>query len=120
MRQMTSAAFGFLLLTAAPGVAAPTYLIAEFEVIDAAALKEWGQAVAPIGNAYGAQIVSRGQTPVAAVGEPPKRVTIVQFESMEKAQAYLAAPEYTALAPKRDKAAKFRSFLVSGGDAATQ
>jgi hypothetical protein len=48
----------------------------------------------------------------------PKRVTIVVFESMEKAQAYLAAPEYTALATKRHKAAKFRSFLVSGGDEA--
>ena len=106
MRQMTIAAFGFLLLTAAPSVAAPTYLVAEFEVIDAAGFKEWGQAVGPIG--------------LAAVGEPPKQATIILFESMEKAQAYLSAPEYKALAPKRDKAAKFRSFLVSGGDAATQ
>ena len=120
MRQMTIAAFGFLLLTAAPSVAAPTYLVAEFEVIDAAGFKEWGQAVGPIGKAHGAQVLSRGQTPVAAVGEPPKQATIILFESMEKAQAYLSAPEYKALAPKRDKAAKFRSFLVSGGDAATQ
>jgi uncharacterized protein (DUF1330 family) len=85
---MTIAAFGFLLLTAAPSVAAPTYLVAEFEVIDAAGFKEWGQAVSPIGKAHGAQVLSRGQTPVAAVGEPPKQATIILFESMEKAEAY--------------------------------
>jgi uncharacterized protein (DUF1330 family) len=118
MKPMMMAALGFFTLTAATAAAAPAYLVAEFEVIDAAGLKEWAQAVAPIGNAYGAQFVSRGHLPVAAVGEPPKRVTIVQFESMEKAQAYISAPEYVALAPKRDKAAKFRTFLVNGGDAA--
>jgi uncharacterized protein (DUF1330 family) len=120
MKPMMMAALGCFALTVTTAAAAPAYLVAEYEVTDASALKEWGQATAPMVKAYGGQFVSRGHTPVAAVGEPPKRATIVLFESMEKAQAYLSAPEYTALAPKRDKAAKFRSFLVSGGEATTQ
>jgi uncharacterized protein (DUF1330 family) len=120
MKPMMMAALGCFAFTAATAAAAPTYLVTEYEVIDAAGLREWAEANAPLFKASGGQFLSLGQTPVAAAGEPPQHVTIVLIESMAQARAYVSSPEYTALVPKREKAAKFRTFLVSGGEATTQ
>ena len=117
MKPMIMAALGCFAFTAATAAAAPTYLVTEYEVIDAAGLREWAGGKRPPLQSQRGQFLSLGQTPVAAAGEPPQHVTIVLFESMEKARAYVSSPEYTALVPKREKAAKFRTFLVSGGEA---
>ena len=47
-------------------------------------------------------------------GEPPKRVNILVFESMDKAQAWLSSPEYKAIVPLRDKVLKIRLYAVEG------
>ena len=118
MNRMTIAALGFFVLTATPGVAAPAYLVAEFEVTDAAGFQQWATTVAPVFKAYGGQFLVRANKPVAHAGEAPKATTIVMFESMEKAQGYLSSAEYKAHIPDRDKSSKFRSYLVGGVDAA--
>jgi uncharacterized protein (DUF1330 family) len=122
MKRAAIIGLGILALTAAHAVAqskpAPAYIVAEFEVIDPDGFKQFGAATNPVVKAYGGQFLSRGNKPVAAAGEPPKAVTIVMFESMEKAQAYLKSAEYKALIPNRDKSAKFRNYVVEGGDAA--
>jgi uncharacterized protein (DUF1330 family) len=124
MKRTAIIGLGILALTATHAVAqikpAPAYIVAEFEVIDAAGWKQFGAATTPLVKSHGGQFVSRGNKPVAAAGEPPKASTIVMFESMEKAQAYLTSPEYKALVPNRDKSAKFRSYVIGGGDAAAQ
>jgi uncharacterized protein (DUF1330 family) len=50
----------------------------------------------------------------ASGGQPPPNVTIIRFESTEKARAYVNSAENKALAAERDKAGKFRNFLVEG------
>lgn len=97
---------------------APAYLIAEYEVTDAASFKKFGEASNPIVKAHGGQFVSRGNKVVPFAGEPPKSATVVMFESMAKAQAYSQSAEYKAIIPLRDKGAKFRSYLIEGGDLA--
>jgi uncharacterized protein (DUF1330 family) len=96
----------------------PPYLVAEFEVTDAASFRQWGTTVNPILKAYGGQFLVRANKPVAHAGEAPKATAIVMFESMEKAQAYLSSAEYRAVVPDRDKSSKLRSYLVGGIDAA--
>ena len=52
-------------------------------------------------------------TPV--LGDAPKRVGVTEFESAEKAQAWINSSERKALAPERDKAIKFvRQYIVEG------
>ena len=98
----------------------PAYLVAEYEITDAANFQKWGVASNSVGKAHGAEVLSRRNKVAAAAGDPPKNVTIVRFPSMEKAQEYLQSVEYKALIPNRDASAKFRSFVVQGGDLATQ
>ncbi len=94
----------------------PAYLIAEYDVLDADSMKKFGEASNPIIKAHGGQFIARRSKIVPAIGEAPKTVTIVMFESLAKAQAYFQAPEYKAIIPLRDKGAKFRSYLVEAGD----
>jgi uncharacterized protein (DUF1330 family) len=47
-------------------------------------------------------------------GAPPKRITLVQFESYEKAQAFFNSDAYKQLVPIRDKSSNFRAFVVEG------
>ena len=90
----------------------PAYLIAEFTVTDPVALKAWGEKVSDVGKPYGGVVLAVRAKPSAVVGDPPEYATIVRFESTDKARAYANAAE--ALAPERDKAGKFRTYIVEG------
>src|SRR6266851_5471503 len=78
--------------TAIQGLNAQTkplaYIIAEVEVTDAAVYQTYLDRNTPILQAAGGRFLSRGEKIVALDGMAPKRVAIVQFDSMEKAQAY--------------------------------
>src|SRR5271154_1570125 len=56
-----------------------------------------------------------GATEVIAIeGEPPKRVVVMVWDTMEQIHAWWANPEYLALRKDVDKYSKFRSFAVEG------
>ena len=95
---------------------APAYLIAEYEVTDAASMKKFGEAVAPLLKAQGGLVIARRSKIAPVIGEAPKAVTIVMFESLAKAQAYFESPEYKAVIQLRDKGAKWHSYIVEAGD----
>jgi uncharacterized protein (DUF1330 family) len=47
------------------------------------------------------------------MGEPPKRVAIIEWDSPQQAQTYLDSTAWKNLAPQRDKAEKItRSYVV--------
>jgi len=90
------------------------YIITETEVLDAGALAAYIPKLRDVQKAHGARlVVPAGGKVVASVGEPPKRVGVTEYESAEKAQAYLASDARKALAPEREKAIKItRQFVV--------
>jgi uncharacterized protein (DUF1330 family) len=50
---------------------------------------------------------------VARIGEAPKSVTLVGFNSLQQAESYLESPTLAKLSPQRDKAYKvIRSYIV--------
>ena len=92
------------------------YLVTESEVIDAAALAAYVPQAQAAARAAGGRpgVVATGKI-VALVGEPPKRLGVSEWESLEKAQAYYNSAERKALTPQRGKALKvIRQFLVEG------
>jgi uncharacterized protein (DUF1330 family) len=92
------------------------YIITETEVLDAGALAAYTPKVRDVQRAHGARLVvpAWGKV-VASVGEPPKRVGVTEYESVEKAQAYLTSDARKALVPEREKAIKItRQFIVEG------
>jgi uncharacterized protein (DUF1330 family) len=90
------------------------YVISETEVLDAAALAAYSPLIRAATDAAGGRRLSPpGGTIVAFAGEPPKRVGIQEWDSLEKAQAFRNSAAYKDLAPQRDKAVKaIRSYAV--------
>jgi uncharacterized protein (DUF1330 family) len=88
------------------------YFISESEVLDRGAVDAWNSQVQQAIKAAGGNLVV-GEKIVAVLGDPPKRVGVTEFESLDKAQAWIASPERKALAPQREKAVKFvRQYIV--------
>jgi len=94
----------------------PAYVIAEFERSNNDAWARYAASAAPIVQKHGGQFLSRMNRTSAMAGDAPKSVILIQFPSFEKAQELFASPEYKALTQSRDAAAKFRAFIVEGGE----
>jgi uncharacterized protein (DUF1330 family) len=93
------------------------YLVTESEVLDPAALSAYLPQVRQAAKAAGGTLdfVGPSEKIVAVVGEAPKRIGVSEWESLEKAQAWIGSPERKALTPQRDKAQKItRQFIVEG------
>jgi uncharacterized protein (DUF1330 family) len=93
------------------------YLITETEVLDRAVLDNtYFPQVRQAAKAAGGNVefIPPGEKIVAVVGDAPK-VGVSEWESMEKAQAWINSPERKALAPQREKAQKVtRQYIVEG------
>jgi uncharacterized protein (DUF1330 family) len=92
------------------------FLVTESEVLDRAAVPPYGTVLSPAMQAAGGQWVGGGTGPTekitAVIGDPPKRFGVVEFENVDKAQAWLKSSGREAIAPQRNKAIKLtRQFI---------
>jgi uncharacterized protein (DUF1330 family) len=90
------------------------YVITEIEVIDQAAQDAYLPKVSEVVKSTGGTFIARGGKIAALEGEAPKRVTVVVYDSLQKAQASRASEAWKALKPERDKAIKARSYVTEG------
>jgi uncharacterized protein (DUF1330 family) len=95
--------------------APPAYVIAEVEVTDPAALKEYGEKAPQIIASFNGRYVVRGGNIQALEGEPPKGfVVVIAFDSAAKAREWYDSPAYSAIRPFRQAATKSRLFIAEG------
>jgi len=99
---------------AAGASVAPGYVIAELQVSDMDAMKQYGAKVPAIIAQYGGKDIVVGGRVVTEEGEPTKGFVVIQFESFEKAKEWYDSPEYSAVRPIRQKAAKSRIIIEEG------
>lgn len=95
----------------------PVYVIEEIDVSNVDSyLREYAVKSLALVNKSGGHrlVIGNGKiTPIE--GEPPKsRVVVLQWESMDKMQAWINSPENKELRKIGDKYAKFRIFAVEG------
>ena len=90
------------------------YMIAEENVTDSATFQKYAAQVPATLAPFGGHYVVRGGKTVALEGEPPQRVVVVAFESVEKAKAWYDSPAYSAIRPIREGASKGRLFIAEG------
>jgi uncharacterized protein (DUF1330 family) len=99
---------------------AKAFLVAESEILDPAALAAYIDPVRKALIAAGghpAVISSIGGRIIPLIGEPPRNLVVSEWESVAKAQAWLASPELRALEPQRAKAYRvIRQFIVEGAE----
>jgi uncharacterized protein (DUF1330 family) len=94
---------------------APGYVVAEGEVHDFEAIKEYAakapDTLAPFNHHY----VVRSSNFQALEGDPPKGgIVIIAFDSVAKAREWYDSPAYSAIRPIRQGAAKSRIYIVEG------
>jgi uncharacterized protein (DUF1330 family) len=93
----------------------PAYVIADIDIKDVERFdKEY---VPPAAKAIvdgGGKYIVRGGATYVIDGEPPKRVAVMMFESMDKAKAAFDSPAFKAAKVVGNKYAKFRVYAVEG------
>jgi uncharacterized protein (DUF1330 family) len=93
----------------------PAYWVTEvIEMQDQAAFMKGIPAVSQTVPKFGGRYIVLGGKLAADVGPEPKRITIIAFDSMDKAQAWLHDPTATAARDAIKKYAKTRSYTVEG------
>jgi uncharacterized protein (DUF1330 family) len=93
----------------------PVFVIAEIEVSNADAyLKEYAPNAQALIRKNGGRSLAASMNVAAIDGSAPKRVSVQQWESMEKVKAHYASPAYKENRKVGDKYAKFRIFAVEG------
>ena len=91
------------------------YLVVDIDISNPAQFEEYKKlAPAAIAN-YGGRYLIRGGAYEALEGSwKPQRLTIVEFDSMEKGRAFYNSPEYQAAVKTRAGAADVKMLLVQG------
>ena len=102
--------------TKAPAV----YWVTEvLELQDQAAFMTAIQAVSPTVKQFDGRYIVLGGKLTADVGPVPKRITIIAFDSMDKAQGWLNDPRAKSARDEVNKHAKTRAYTVEGTDQAS-
>ena len=91
------------------------YVIVDIEVTDAAGYEEYKKLAPPTLAVYGGKYIARGGgTEVLEGNWTPNRLVILQFESVERAKAWLNSPEYSGARSLRHKYARSNMVVVEG------
>jgi uncharacterized protein (DUF1330 family) len=94
---------------------APAFVVGEIDIRDQAPFdKEYVPPAAKAVIDGGGKYVVRGGRSVSLYGEPPKRIAIMIFDSLEQAEAAFKSPAYTAAKKIGDKYATFRIYAIEG------
>ena len=94
---------------------APAYVIGEIDIRDEAPFdKEYVPPAAKAVIDGGGKYIVRGGRSVSLYGEPPKRIAIMAFENLEKAEAAFRSPAYVNAKKIGDKYTGFRIYAVEG------
>jgi len=93
----------------------PAFWVTEtLEVSDQAAFLNVIKAVPATLQPFGGQYIVLGGKIAPGEGSPPRRITIVAFDNLDKAQQWFDSPTATAARAEAQKFAKIRSYFVEG------
>ena len=91
------------------------YIIAEIDVHNPEAYEDYKKLVPASIEKYGGRYLARGgKTEVLEGNWNPKRIVILEFESVERAREWLDCPEYCEAKKIRHRAAISNLIVVEG------
>ena len=91
------------------------YIIVEIEITDPVGYEEYKKQAAATVHRYGGKYIVRGgKTEVLEGDWTPKRIVILQFDSMNRAKEWLNCEEYREPRKLRHKTARTKMILVEG------
>jgi uncharacterized protein (DUF1330 family) len=93
----------------------PAYVIVEIEVVDPVGYEEYKKRAHETVLKYGGKYIVRGgKTEVLEGDWKPKRIVILEFDSMERAKEWLECEEYREPRKMRHRTAKTNMILLEG------
>jgi len=93
----------------------PAYVVADVEVTDPAAFAEYVERGPAVVAAHGGTYLARGGAVASLEGDwAPRRLTIIRFDSVAQARAWIESAEYRPLRHIRQKAARSKILVVEG------
>ena len=93
----------------------PVYYIGEIEPANLEGyMKDYAPRAQAVIKAAGGRTMAAGKATSIEGDLPKQRVVVIQWDSMEKIQAWRNSAAFKELLPERDKLAKFRAFVVEG------
>jgi uncharacterized protein (DUF1330 family) len=91
------------------------YVIVEIEVVDPVGYEEYKKQAGATVHKYGGKYIVRGGKAEVLEGDwNPKRIVILEFDSMERAKEWLNCEEYREPRKMRHRTAKTKMILVEG------
>ena len=90
------------------------YVIAEVHVTDPEAYREYAALTPGTVSSHGGRFIVRGGQTESLEGVVPKRIVIIEFQSIEAAQRWYGSAEYASARLIRERAAVSRLFVVEG------
>ncbi|HEX7043415.1 MAG TPA: DUF1330 domain-containing protein [Burkholderiales bacterium] len=92
------------------------YVIADVEVFDREAIKDYQQRVPETLAPFGGRFLVRGGACETLEGEwQPQRVVVIEFPDAAAAKAWYASPAYQAVLPIRLRNSRARFLLLAEG-----
>lgn len=102
-------------LMAAEAKSPPAYYVAEFEITDPEGMRPYSAQVESTFKPYGGHFIVRGGRIISLEGvAPQRRRVVIEFPSVNNAQAWYNSAEYTALRKIRQRSAKTDVYLIEG------
>ena len=91
------------------------YVIVEIEVTDPVGYEEYKKRASDTVHRHGGKYIVRGGPAEVLEGDwTPKRIVVLQFDSMERAKEWLNCEEYREPRAMRHRTAKTNMILVDG------
>ena len=93
----------------------PAYIIIEIEITDSVGYEEYKKQAAATVEQYGGKYIVRGGACETLEGDwEPKRIVVLEFESMQRAKEWLNCEEYREPRKMRHRSAKTNMIGVEG------
>ena len=91
------------------------YVIVEIDIVDPAGYEEYKKLAGATVEKYGGKYIVRGGAVETLEGDwDPKRIVVLQFESMQRAKEWLNCEEYREPRKMRHRTARTRMVVVEG------
>lgn len=91
------------------------YVIVDIEIADPVLYEEYKRLAAPTVEAFGGRYIVRGgRTDTLEGGWHPDRLVVLEFPSLERAQAWWSSPEYGRARAVRNACARAEMVAVEG------
>lgn len=95
----------------------PAYMIIDIEVLDPVRYEDYKKLASPAIAAHGGRYLVRGGRSEVLDGDwTPRRLVVLEFDSVEKAKAWRTSPEYAEAKKIRDTCARANMVVVEGLD----